>query len=336
MIAIATYFTKGWTYSVESWLNHVHSAAAHTSGAVIVSTDHSQECLDMVSLIKERMGSGWGVHHCKNNIPTDRHPAYKESAQLIIAKIQNSAFSKAREIGASQLWSVESDVLVPPNALKISQQAIEFDDGYYDVAMVTYFNGQFLGGRGTTQNQICPDVYDDERVITKDLKKRLKARKFVPHPTSQQISEWGELDKAVKACPSAGNIFQLQAKKWRRRGWMEAAYPGIGKGAILPTDWVGLGCTLLSKRALSMATYDGYELQGTQDLFLSWERWHKAGLRMCVIPHAVCSHVKRGVDKDGLRTDEILIHQGYHEPDGELVGHLRVKTSKYLQEIGGA
>ena len=122
----------------------------------------------------------------------------------------------------------------------------------------------------------------------------------------------------------------MQAKGWRKRGWMDSAYPAIGRGAILPTDWVGLGCTMLNKKALSLATFEGYELKGTQDLFLCWNRWNPAGIKMCVIPHIVCSHVKRKVGKDGKRTDEIEIHEAYHELGGEFDGHLRWRPRKYI------
>ena len=87
----------------------------------------------------------------------DSQKAYKDDAQLIIARIQQKAFSLARKLDADILWSIESDVLVPPNSLKVLLQALEFDDGYYGVGMVTYPNGQFLGGRGNPQHHIAED-----------------------------------------------------------------------------------------------------------------------------------------------------------------------------------
>lgn len=322
-LCVATYFTKAWVYSVESWLDHVQAALYGVSGDMVVSTDRSEECLQKYEKIKEKM-KGWDVHLCRNDVPDDRQIVYGETAQFIISKIQGAAFSKARALGAELFWSVESDVLASPNSFKVLKQALEFDEGFYDVAMATYFNGQFLGGRGTPQNHICPDIYDEERIIPRQLQKKIKELK----KKKLDEKEFRKLDAEVKACPPRGNIFYLQSKKWRRRGWLEMAYPGIGRGAILPTDWVGLGCTLLSKKALSLATYDGYEMRGTQDLFLCWARWHPNGLRMCVLPHAPCSHVKRVV-RDGLRSDEIVIHRAYHEPDGEFAGHLRCETTKY-------
>ena len=329
-LGIATYFTSGWTYSIDGWLEHVHAATEGFSGDIILSTDHSQACAEKVQKVREKMKK-WQVHHCQANIPNDKKPAYKEDAQFIIAKIQGAAFSMARDLGLDQLWSVESDVLVPPNALRVARQALEFDDGYYGVAMVTYHNGQFLGGRGSTYSQIFPDVYDDERVVPAGLRKKIKKLtvQMRKSPSQAIADEIGKLHEEVRACPPSANTLILQGKKWRRRGWMDAAYPGIGRGAILPTDWVGLGCTLLGKKALSLATFEGYGMLGTQDLFLCWKRWNQHDVRMCVIPHIACAHVKKTVGKDGIRTDEIFIYNPYHEKGGEFDGHLRVEQQKY-------
>lgn len=325
-LAVATYFTKSWLYSVPSWFRRVQANLHDHSGHLILSTDTSPECGQAVEAIRRHAGEAWEIHHCPVEVGDDRQAAYKEAAQLIIAKIQTAAFCKAREIKADMLWSVESDILPPPNALKVSLQALEFDDGYYGVAMVTYHNGQFLGGRGTMGSQICPDVYNEERNIPKELKAEMAG--LNKKKTAKQ-EDWAKLDAKIKDCPPQGNVFHLQSKKWRKRGWLESAYPGIGKGAILPTDWVGMGCTLLNRKALMLAAFEGYELRGTQDLFLCWSQWNNNGIRMCVIPHIACSHVKRLTDKDGMRTNEIVVHQPYYETEGEYVGHLRVAMSKF-------
>jgi len=106
---------------------------------------------------------------------------------------------------------------------------------------------------------------------------------------------------------------------------LELAYPGIGRGAILPTDWVGLGCTLMSRAALALANFEGYALKGTQDLFLCWERWHPAGLRLAVVPHILCHHVKR----DRNKPDELIFWRAYHETAGEFIGHPRVRREPF-------
>lgn len=325
-ICVATYFTRGWGYSVDSWLDRVFTALRGHSGLIIISTDQSDECLAKATKIKEKF-RGWEFSHVATPVETDNRKPYGTEAQLIIARIQHAAFSKAREYDCDYFWSVESDILVPPNAFSVLRQALEFDDGYYGVAMVTYPNGQFLGGRGTPDRQICEDVYDDERKIPKEFLAKLKSKKKqfsrLVAPTEAQITEMRELHEKVKSFPPSGNVFHLQSKRWRRRGWMEAAYPGIGRGAILPTDWVGLGCTMMNRKALSLATFEGYELGGTQDLFLCWNRWTPAGIRMCVIPHIVCSHVKKQPDGG------FAIQDASHVLAGEHVGHLRWEQHRY-------
>lgn len=338
-LTVGTFFTKGWCYSVDSWLEHFIASAKGFSGDLIVSTDFSDECDEKFRLIKSRCEViGWTAHHLKTTDIDDSQKAYKDDAQLIIARIQQKAFSFARELNSDIFWSIESDVLVPPNALKVLLQALEFDDNYYGIAMVTYPNGQFLGGRGTPQHPIAEDYKQDERIISPEIKKQIKKREEKSKelfekkqkPSESDIKEWEELDKKIKSCPPKGNIFELQAKGWKKRGWMDSAYPAIGRGAILPTDWVGLGCTMINKKALSLATFEGYELKGTQDLFLCWNRWHPADIKMCVIPHILCSHVKRKVGDDGKRTDEIEIHEAYHELTGEFAGHIRWRPRKYI------
>jgi len=337
MTALCTFFTQGWTYSVQSWAEHTATAVRGEQGHLILATDDSKECAEMVAKIARKF-LGHELHHLPLPGIDDAQKAYKDEAQLIIARLQQAAFARAREVGAGDCWCVESDVLVPPNALKVLRQALAFDDGHYSIAMVTYPNGQFLGGRGTQQHPIAEDYKADERQIPDELQKEIDDRekrlkeltKQKKQPSEKEMAAWADLDKRIRECPPKGNIFELQAKGWRRRGWMESAYPAIGRGAILPTDWVGLGCTLLNARALSLATFEGYDLKGTQDLFLCWNRWHQHGLRMCVIPHVVCSHVKRKVDKDGRRTDEIEVHEAYHELEGEYAGHLRWRPKKYF------
>jgi len=338
-ICCATYFTERWCYCIESWFEHFSSAVDGFSGTLILSTDDSEACNEKVATITTRLKRiGWESVHLVTKIDGDNQKAYDISAQKIIARIQNKAFSEARSLGADLFWSIESDILVPPNSLKVLIQSLEFDDGYYGVSMVTYCNGQFLGGRGTPRNQICEDFDAEEREIPKDLKERHKklkeefeeSYKSKKEPSKTLLDKSKKINDEIKACPPIGNVFFLNSKKWRKRGWMDSAYPAIGRGAILPTDWVGLGCTLMNKKALSLATFDGYELKGTQDLFLCWSRWQPNDIRLCVIPHIVCNHVKRKVGEDGKRTDEIYISHAYHETDGELVGHLRVRNSEYF------
>lgn len=337
-LCCGTYFTEKWCYSIESWLEHFCSAVSGFSGVLVISTDTSELCKEKARNISEKLiPFGWTCRHVATDVGSDDQKAYDLSAQKIIARIQNKAFSIGREIGADYFWSIESDILVPPNSLKVLIQSLEFDDGYYGVGMVTYCNGQFLGGRGTATNNISEDAVESEREIPKELQERHKKLKdkfakfheAKKKPTEAVIQEARQIEKEIKACSPLGNVFALNSKKWRKRGWMDSAYPAIGRGAIVPTDWVGLGCTLMNKKALSLATFDGYELKGTQDLFLCWHRWHPNDIKMCVIPHIVCAHVKRRVSKDGKRTEEIYVSSGSHELEGECIGHLRQRESEY-------
>jgi hypothetical protein len=55
-------------------------------------------------------------------------------------------------------------------------------------------------------------------------------------------------------------------------GWMRLI-PGPGIGAVIPSDWCGFGCTLMSKRELSLAQSDGLAGSGIEDLYMVWKRW---------------------------------------------------------------
>jgi hypothetical protein len=135
-----------------------------------------------------------------------------------------------------------------------------------------------------------------------------------------------KLNEQVNRTPPRGSVWALQGENYRRRGWLDNAYPGIGKGAIVQVDWVGLGCTMLSKKALALAHFTGYDGKGTQDLFLVWSRWHQGDLNLACITHALCDHIIRERKDDGSQSSEKLtIAHVYHESTGECRGHLRVK-----------
>lgn len=262
---------------------------------------------------------------------------YKEQAQLLIANLQQVGFSRAIEDGADLCWSVESDVLVPHNALSCSLDMLAFDGGYYGVAFVTYpsqSGGMFLGGRGTPSNPIAEDFLPEEREVPEELKKELDAFKAkaekIKHPWPEDFAKkQHDLMERVKKCKPKGNVFKANGEQWRPRGWLDNAYPAIGRGAVLPTDWTGLGCTLMSRKALSCAAFDGYDGRGTQDLFLNWRRWYANDVKMCVITHCVCEHVVSG-GEEGKRV-HVFAH---HEPDGEFAGHLRIQHRPFYRFDG--
>jgi len=249
---------------------------------------------------------------------------YKEAAQLLIASMRQAASTRALAWGAELCLSLDSDVLPPANAIRCMIDMIRFDGGFYSVAFCPYPSqggGAFLGGRGTPQNPILPDFYEDEKKVPKelissrdDLRKKLQAA-----PEDAELREkLSEADKTIREIPPTGNVFQMNAKKWRRRGWFDYAYPAIGRGAIVPVEWIGFGCTLMDRRALSLCDFDGYDGKGTEDLYINFRKWHPAGLRIACIPHCPCDHVIRDKEKGG----HVLVATG-HADDEEHSGHLR-------------
>lgn len=256
---------------------------------------------------------------------------YKEHAQILIATLQQRACEYAVSRDSDLAWSVEADILVPYNALSCSLDMLEFDDGWYDVAFCTYPSQSgtaFLGGNGDPANPIAQDWLPEERELPEDLAREwaahtaLTANAAAPLPPGV-VEARGALRAKIDACPPKANVFAANAAAWRRRGWLDTAYPGVGKGAVLPTDWTGMGCTLMSRKALASAAFDGYEGKGTQDLFLNWRRWYPEGIRMCVITHCVCEHV--------IRKDGGYVHCfAHHEPQGECRGHLRLQHGPWV------
>jgi len=332
MIAIASYATRGYLHCWPQTIRRIAAAAAHHAEAhFIFATDTSDEGKTAIEVARHELPEGWRVSAVTIPFEDDTTERYKEAAQIRIAQLQGAAFALARKVRASALWSVESDNLVPPDALRVSEWVLQMptEDGspYYDIAAVTYPNGMFLGGFGTPQNPIAEDFTESERTLPPRLARALAAcrERLKIKPEEREQKRLGRLMDRVRKCPPAGNVFEVTAKHgWRRRGWMEHAYPGLGRGAIVPSDWCGLGCTLLSGRALAMATFEGYEGRGTQDLFLCWHRWHPAGLRIACVPHTAADHVKRAAD------GQIVHHRAFHEQEGECRGHLRQRQQPWV------
>ena len=256
---------------------------------------------------------------------------YKKDRQILIATLQSRGFDAARKWGCDYLWSVEADVLVPHNALEVSLNMLDFDDGYYDVSFVTYPSqggGSFLGGYGSYRNPIAEDFLPEERILPSKLKllldsceDRLKDKEISNESYKKESERMRRIVDRVKKCPPLGNVFELNAKRWRRRGWLDHSHVGTGRGAVIETDWTGLGCTLMSKKAAALAQFDGYDGGGTQDLFLNWNKWHPEGLRLCCITHTVCDHVVR----DDKSDNGFTTLKSYHETEGETRGHLRYR-----------
>ena len=319
MIAIATYATKSFLYALEDQASLALAATRYAQLSCneityILVTDDSQEGREAAQMLKAMLP----YHFVHRPIDVDENTTgkHKTESNITIAAMQHEALHQARLIDADLFWSVEADILPNANTLQCLMDTLAFDQGYYDVAMAAYPNASFLGGHGTPQNHITPNEYDDERKVSKDLAKRLKS-------SDKETRE--KAQKQLKESPVEGNIFARQAKGWRPRGWLETAYPGVGCGAMLPTNWFGMGCTLFSRRAMNLANWTGYQGAGTQDLWLGWRCLHQHGLRFAVVPHALASHLK---PIDGKMT---LMH-AYHELDGAAKGHLRMSKIDQSQK----
>ena len=267
---------------------------------------------------------------------------YKNPIQLSIAQMRTCASNKAMAVNADYLWSLDSDVLPPANALRCMVDMLSFDNGYYGVAACPYPSqggGAFLCGRGTPARPILPCSYEDEKDVPEELlsergKLEKQVKKLIDSnaPPNKPLAEkLQKVNKDIEAVPPNGNVFVRNAEKWRKRGWFDNAYPAIGLGAVVPSDWCGFGCTLMNKMAISLCDWSGYDGGGTEDLYVVWQRWYPNNIRIAAIPHAPCDHVVRHREEKGK-----LVHiQSYHEGEGECVGHLRQKTRPwYSQDFG--
>ena len=309
--------------------------------------DQSEEVKnEAIKHLKPKMPAGWDFVLIPMDLQNDEElKNYKNDAQLLIAQMQGEALDYARGLNADYFLSIESDVLIPTNAIGVLIDTLKFDRGYYDVAMCTYPSqggGSFLGGRGNYQHPIAEDYLPEERDMPKELQEKIKRREkdfskkgFVPDEDWHK--EGKEVHEEIKKCPPKYGIWKtLHEFGWRQRGWMEHAYPALGKGCILPTDWVGMGCTMLSKRALELAHFDGYAGYGTQDLHLCWHCWKPNGLNLSVVTHAVCDHIVRARGgEDEQYFDKPVMIRAFHEPEGEYVGHLRQQNLPFYRHIEG-
>ena len=343
MLAITICATESYTYAMRAQARRVIAnldlAGIKPPDAHIVLIGDDSKAIKAVAKAYEVMlPPGFPVTLINDPTFKEGGANYKEQAQLLIAAMRQAAFTFARKIGANMVWSLDSDTLPPDNALRCMLHMLEFDGGYYSISTCTYPNTGFLGGFGTPQNPIAEDFLPHERKLSPRLKlchdtceKRLKEAKDQKVADKEQ-KRMQRLRERIKKCPPDGNVFTLNGKfGYRRRGWMDQAYPGIGRGSVVPTDWCGFGCTLMNKRALTSAHFDGYDGKGTEDLFIVWRRWHQAGLRLNLIAHCPCDHViwekKKGGD-----AGKYVMHSSYHETDGECAGHLRTRQTPWVPE----
>jgi hypothetical protein len=359
MIAITICSTRSYAYALIAQARKIVAAMNQSQmaegGIVILVGDESDEIKQakefyesvlprQVKDFVDHRIRGWSVELITGKYE-DGQENYKNPAQLTIAQMRSVAFDRARRENVDFCWSLDSDVLPPPNSLRCMLQMLEFDDGFYSVSTCPYPSqggGDYLGGRGTPEFPILPDFYDEERDIPHRLRRRMKdhgarlSQFKGGQPDAKWIKEHSEISDLVKKCPPIGNVFACNAKNFRRRGWMSSAYPGIGLGAVVPSDWCGFGCTLMNRRALSLAQFDGYDGSGTEDLYVVWKRWHPAGLKINVIPHCPCDHVIRNLDGKKNRSRKFVLCRAYHEyRDPECVGHLRIERRPWYQQTEG-
>ena len=348
-LSIAVCATKSYCYALLAQSRTVVAAIRYAeieNGNIIIVGD-DKETLPARDFYIKNLPKGWEVVFEEGNISDDSHKNYKEKAQLTIASLRQRAFEIARNEESDACLSLDSDVLIKPNSITVCLDMLSFDKGYYSVACLPYPSqggGPFLCGRGDPNRHIFPNFYTEEREIPQQVSDRLKSYSSEIEKISEEINNLPEeegrnikeltkranfLSKKIslwnkridaKYHPKK-NIFELNGKSWKRRGWFDFAYPAIGKGSVVPTDWCGFGATMMNKEALSLVDFFGYEGKGTEDLFIIWKKWFPRNIRMCAIPHCPADHVIRD-RSDRTKLKHIIT---YHEDSGELVGHLRQK-----------
>jgi len=332
-LAIYTCGTEGYTYAMTAQARRIQSCVAACDRdlklLIIVVGDGSEGNLKAVKEYEKLLPDAKVelLHH-DGLQAGDKN--YDNATQLLIAQLRTVATSRAVAWGAEYCLSMDSDVLPPSNALRCMIDMLEFDNGYYGVAACPYPSqggGSFLCGRGTPQRPILPCFYEDEkdvpaRLLNKVTKLRDRCDKYSQkhkRPPEDLIEKLRAAEKEIDKIQPKENVFALNAKKWRQRGWFDNAYPAIGLGAVVPSDWCGFGCTMMNKEALALCDWSGYDGSGTEDLFVVWSGWQPRGIKIAAIPHCPCDHVIRHREE---KNKYIHITTG-HEIEGECVGHLR-------------
>ena len=333
-LAITICATKGYTEAMLTQARRVvRQQDLPQVGSIIISGDDSKEVKEVIAFYKNLLPS-WNVRHIVS-VTGDGGKNYQVPAQLTIARMREAAFQEAIKLQATHVWSLDSDVLPPAECLAHLIWGLSMPNNFYEVSFAPYPSqggGLHLGGFGTQNQQINSDYTEDERDLTPDLiaerqllteLEDLAKKNPKYYEAIQEHVGLSDFKKRLESCPPKGNVFKANAEKWRRRGWFEMCYPAIGKGALVPIDWVGFGCTLLNQRALRLASFDGYEGRGTEDLYIGWHRWYPNGIRMCAIPHVSCDHIIRREGK------YVHIHS-FTQADGEYRDHLRTRETPWV------
>lgn len=271
---------------------------------------------------------------------------YDNSAQLLIAQMRTAAFARARTFGATLCWSLDSDV-IPKSAacFETLRWLLDIPGSYYEVAIAPYPSqggGDYLAGRGTPEHPILPDFAQEEKKVPAELSERKKANEEAlaktaagAVPDKALMEEREKIRKEMEACEPAGNVWEMCAKfGWRRRGWTSAAFPALGRGAFVRTDWCGFGCTLMTARALDECDFTGYEGGGTEDIFVCFNRWHQVDIRIGAALHEPAFHVSRRSDGRHYASFVRFVTDA-DETKGECVGHLRTFHKPFYQHDPG-
>lgn len=301
------------------------SLAGFKEAEIILSTCENTVPTTVLERYKTLLRDGSKAEVIALPVKEEPNKNFGVNALLLISQLYSAAFDRARAIGADFTWTLEADVIPDPNNLRCMRDMLAFDGGYYDVAFCPYTSsggGGIMGGRGSHRNWIYPNWWEEEIALPEELAAEMEMHKKLQgegHPSKEWEDKWRELAEKAKQHPPIGNVFVLNAKAWRPRGWLEWAYPAIGKGAALPSDWMPMGNNLLSNRALQFADFTSYTGRGTQDLFLSY-KLAAQGFRFCVIPHSPCAHVIR---KENTDSGPFTLLTITHEREGDGVGHLR-------------
>lgn len=346
-LAITICATKSYAYAAMVQARRLQAALNYVkiNDPYIILVSDQSDCLDKVQILYKSIVPKADVLLIKMDID-DGHKNYKEAAQLTIAQMRTVAFSKARELNVDYCFSLDSDILPGINSIQCSLDILNFDHGYYSVACPLYMSqggGSYLCGHGTPERPILSDFLPDERIVPKRYirfkeKYQKKLKSF--HPKNQAQIKLADkvikkllwVEKRIERYPPKSDIFTLNGKgKWRRRGWFDYAYPAIGKGAVVPSDWCGFGATMMNRKALELAIFDGYDGRGTEDLYICFNRWYPNNLKIAAIPHSVCDHIIRSRNNP----KEYLHIQAYHENSGEFINHLRQRSRPfYTMEEG--
>lgn len=356
-LGIYTASTLKHSYALKAQARALHSACIYAGiedpTVVLVTSD--DDYFDEVKKEYEDLFEKGKIILIKREefIDCDKRKSYKNEIQLMIAQMRTIATKKLLSEGCNRVLSMDSDVIPKHNSIQCMIDMLNFDQGYYDIVQCPYPSqggGAFLGGRGTKSRQILPDFTVKERRVPKKMKnKKVKLEKefqsFIEDleknktPKSPEIEKKieekrraiSEIQKEMESCPPKNNVFSLNGKEWRKRGWFDYAYPAIGKGSVVPVDWVGFGCTMMSKKAAALCDWSGYDGGGTEDLYVIWNRWYQYSLNIANIAHCPSDHVVR----DRGDNKKYIHIQTYHEEEGEHVWHLR-QTSRpwYGQDCG--